>query len=824
MIKNKNSGQRLSIVNLRKKQNESDRKFIDSSDNNIDNQNRNNDSMNDGYIDDNLYDIESNEKYNHNPEKLNPHATPPDADIYYNKTSDKDEEEVNLSEYIEIIYNHKFLIIAITLVAVVLAIAYSLSQTPIYQASTKVFIQEDLMELQIINNKPMFKQSFDIKTWVQIIQSSDIADRVANKLKSIYQGSEIQNMISCETEREEKHIITISVTHKDQNSVAKIANTTFLALQEYDAEQRSVGFYNSIEYLKTQIALKQHDLNALDKAIAEFYKANNIEAFSTDFENNMSKVQKFQEMLQTAEVDYSAVRASINKIKADLESEDNDIISQTSFSEPLKIRLMNLEVDLARALTNYKEQHPRVKAIQQNINNVKQLIADGAQEKIQLKNMTANPIKQKLVNDLLSKESEAVALQQKIVALKRIIEKSKIKPDYQMELSRLQRDRDGVKAILYNLQEQLNSINLSANIKSSRIKQLQKAVRPNAPINNKLKMNILIALVLGLGAGFGLAFLLHILDNRVKSVSEFVKKINLPLIGTIPKYSFSPFLPFKVVETEEELEQKQIQKEASEAVMQLLVLNLKYMQVDELSKAYAIVSPSKGDGKTSIALQLAAAFTNENYRVLLIDSDFHLKKSSEILSAEKNLGLSEILTAQVRYEDCILHLGDCGFDLLPSGKQPPDLKKILASDRFSELLILLKEEYNLILIDTPALLYVTDSLKVLPHTDGVILISRILHTTYHDIKKVIKRIILFNTEIIGVILNYSKSSIFDKEYEDYSYDYYSYKYEKYKYSDNDDKKYNKKAKFRKAKAYYPSFLAKLIKSLKSLFIFEDEDE
>ncbi len=833
MIKNKNSGKRLSIVNLRKKQSESDQEFINDKKNDINNQDRNDDSIIDDYLIDDSFSNDSVDNglhktglnKEHKPEKAEKSTlAPPNADEYYNNMQEGNDEEINLSEYLEIIYHHKFLITAITIVAVVLAIAYSLSQTPIYKASTKVFIQEDLMELQIINNKPMFKQSFDINTWVQIIKSSDISDRVARKLKSIYRSSEIQSMISCDTERDEKHIITISVTHKDQNSVAKIANTIFLALQEYDAEQRSDGFYNSIEYLKTQIASKQHELDALDKAISAFYKANNIEAFSTDFEDNLSKVQKFHEMLQTAEVEYSAVRANINKIKSDLESEDNDIISQTSFSEPLKVRLMNLEVDLARALTKYTEQHPRVKAIQQNIDNVKQLIAEGAQEKIQLKNMTANPVKQKLINDLLTKEGEAVALQQKIIALKRIIEKSQIKPSYQMELSRLQRDRDGIKAILLNLQEQLNSINLSANIESSRIKQLQKAVRPNNPINNKLKMNILIALVLGMGAGFGLAFLLHFLDNRVKSVSEFVKRINLPLIGTIPKYSFSPFLPFQVVETEEELEQKEIQKETSEAVTQLLALNLKYMQVDDLSKTYAIVSPTKGDGKTSIALQLAAAFTKEDYRVLLIDSDFHLKKSSEILDAEKNLGLSEILTAQVRPEDCIVHLGDCEFDLLPSGKQPPDLKKILASNRFTELIDLLKEDYNLILIDTPALLYVTDSLKVLPHTDGVILIARILHTTYHDIKKVIKRILLFDTEIIGTILNYSKNSIFDKEYEDYSYDYYSYRYNKYKYSEYDNNKRKKKTKFKKSKFHYPSFLVDLVNSIKAFFVFDDDFE
>ena len=701
------------------------------------------------------------------------------ADEFINK--DTISEEVNISEYLEIAYIYKFLILIIFVVVFVAAFAYSKKQKDYYSASTKILIQEDLMELQIINNKPMFKQNLDMSTWLQIINSSVISKRASALTDGKYSPSRIQDVSESSAARDDEYIININVTSLYPEETAEIANAVYLAIKEYDDEIRYTGFSKSNDYLQIQLDLKKKELADSDELIRMFYEENQINTFGENLEMNLSNISNLREMLTTAEVEFAAVQAGVNEVRRQLHSEDNDIVSQTTYSEPLKIRLMNLEVDLARSLTKYTMKHPKVLAINENIENVKELISQGAQDKIQLKNMSSNPVKQRLVNDLLTKEAQAIALEQKINALKGVLSKSDILPEQQTDLINLQRNRDGIEKVIINIENQLNDININANIETSRIFQIQEAIVPNIPEESKAKMILLMGIVLGLAIGYAVAFILYKLDNRLKSVKDFSKKFRIPIIGTIPNMKFDPLKNLS-----NELEEDA--KLTIYDVFKHITLNFKYLILDREHNTFAITSPVKGEGKSTIALNMAMTLAGDDWNVVLVDTDFHLPRLSKTFKKEDDLGLSELLTNQASLEDVVYRHPNNKLSFISTGKKPPNIPRMLNSEKFVSFIDDLKKKYDIVIIDTPAALLITEASYIFSKVDGIILVGKIKHTTYTDIKKVIKRIVTTNTEIFGTILNNTRYNLFDKEYQEYHDYYYRYKYGYSYYEDRDNKK------------------------------------
>ena len=688
-------------------------------------------------------------------------------------------EEVNISEYLEIAYHYKFLILIIFIVVFIASFAYSKKQQDYYSASSKILIQEDVMELQIINNKPMFKQNLDMSTWLQIMNSSAISKRASVILDGRYSPERILSISKCSSGRDDEYIVNIDVTSLYPAETAEIANAVYLAIKEYDDEMRYTGFSKSNDYLQIQLELKKKELAESDEFIRKFYEENQISTFGENLEMNLTNISNLREMLTKSEVDLAAVQAGVDEVRRQLHSEDNDIVSQTTYSEPLKIRLMNLEVDLARSLTKYTEKHPKILAIKDNIENVKELISLGAQDKIQLKNMSSNPVKQRLVNDLLTQEAQAIALEQKIKALKDVLNRSDILPEQQTDLINLQRNRDGIEKVIVNLENQLNDININANIETSRIFQIQEAVVPNVPDKNNAQVILLVGVIIGLGMGYAIALFLYRLDNRLKSVKDFTKRFKLPVIGTIPNMKFDP-LKSMTSELEEEA------KLTIYDVFKHITLNFKYLILDRQHNTFAITSPVKGEGKSTIALNMAMTLAGDDWKVVLVDTDFHVPRLSKTFKKEKEPGLSELLTNQATLEEVVYNHPNNKLSFISTGKKPPNIPRMLNSEQFVTFIDDLKKKFDIIIIDTPAALLITEASYIFSKVDGIILVGKIKHTTYTDIKKVIKRIVTTNTEIFGTILNNTRYNLFDKEYQEYHYYYYRYKYG-YSYYDEKNK-------------------------------------
>ena len=726
----------------------------------------------------------------------------------FNSSHDEKESVIILKEYLEILFHYKWLVLIVFITTLLATIALSFLKEPVYKARTKIFVQEDVMELQVINNKPYFKQAYDLNTWVQIMGSTEITKRAAEKLSNKISASAIAEMMEYSITPGEEHIITVTATSKDPELAADAANSIYYALSQYDREQRLKGYTYSTEYLDQLLSEKRKEQEELTNSIDDFLQEEGIDAHTVNVENNVERVNELQIQISNCKVDLAAISASVTKINYDLNREDKSIVNQTTYSEPYKIQLMNLEAEKARGLTKYTEQHPKIKALDANIENIKKLMKEGINETIQLRNVTDNPIRRRLINDFLSKETEKVALEQKIAALKKLLSEIEISPNAKKILEEKFKKKKDLIIQIGNLQGQYDNAKLNTNISSSRLSQLQEAEIPNRPVSDNLNRDILIGIILGLGLGIGLAFLLNSFNVTIRSVAEYEGKYTIPIIGTVPKIeinmadlitSFGSNKEAKEDETQTESNdildenvkkgEKKVKTNPNfaddllqvESIFEPIIINFKYLLLSRDQKVFAIQSSLSGEGKTFISYFLANNLAKENLDVLLVDADFYKRTLTKKLGFKNKSGLSEVLSEQVELNDAIVHNKDNKFLFLPAGQKPPNVLEMYRASNFQYILEKLKEMYDIVIIDTPAFLQVPSIAYFLSEVDGTIIPVRVNSTTYSSLNRLISKSETYNVNILGVIMN--STQFIDNKYYEYYYDY-----------DSEDEDLNKKGK------------------------------
>lgn len=176
------------------------------------------------------------------------------------------------------------------------------------------------------------------------------------------------------------------------------------------------------------------------------------------------------------------------------------------------------------------------------------------------------------------------------------------------------------------------------------------------------------------------------------------------------------------------------------------------------TQVIVITSASPKEGKTTTAINLAIAYGQANQRVLLIDGNLHQPMLHQIFSIPNVLGLTSILAGQCSFEQAIMESGIRNLTVLPSGPYPSHSLDPLASEETTVLLAAGKVDYDVILIDSPALLAVTESSEWALHSDGVLLVIRSGKVKEDGIQKAKLLLDQLQVKIIGSVLNDTKAS------------------------------------------------------------------
>ena len=180
--------------------------------------------------------------------------------------------------------------------------------------------------------------------------------------------------------------------------------------------------------------------------------------------------------------------------------------------------------------------------------------------------------------------------------------------------------------------------------------------------------------------------------------------------------------------------------------------NLSFLISSAKNNIVAITSPNSDEGKSTTAVNMAIAFSQLGERVLLIDADMRKSSLHKKLRVENGDGLSNILAGMADVENCISKISETLY-FLPSGKTPPNPSELLGSPEFEKLLSKVAPAYGCVIIDTPPINIVSDTLVIAPHTAGIVLVVRDGVTQNGDIDRVISSSEFAGIKILGAVIN-----------------------------------------------------------------------
>ena len=263
------------------------------------------------------------------------------------------------------------------------------------------------------------------------------------------------------------------------------------------------------------------------------------------------------------------------------------------------------------------------------------------------------------------------------------------------------------------------------------------------PVSPQPTRNLGLGLVLGLLLGVGGALARSALDVTISSADQLRQLTNTPVLSAIPLEAAAKGSPLIMSEDP--------QSTFAEAVRHLRT-NLRYVDVDHELRVMVITSSVENEGKSTTAVNLALAFARAGQRVLLIEADLRRPKVSDYLGIEGAVGLSNVLAGLAEYDDVVQPWGRHEFWVLPGGFVPPNPSELLGSRMMAELVARVRERFDVVLIDAPPLLPVTDAAIVAKLADGAVLAVRHGSTSRARITAATTSLRTIDVRILGTVL------------------------------------------------------------------------
>jgi polysaccharide biosynthesis transport protein len=294
------------------------------------------------------------------------------------------------------------------------------------------------------------------------------------------------------------------------------------------------------------------------------------------------------------------------------------------------------------------------------------------------------------------------------------------------------------------LSEELQGLNILKRAASSTLPVVEPAAPSSRPISPRPERDAMLAVVVALIVGVGLAFLLEALDRRVRSPEEFEDLTNAPLLAMIPLSGPDGSRP---------------SAQAAEA-FQTLRASLTYFNIGRKLESVIVCSPFKGDGKTTVATNLALAVARTGKHVILVDTDLRHPQVAERLDLEAELGLADVLVGERQLYQVLkdVDVGGGQLQILPSGPPPPNPSELLSSVRMRTLLVELSATADLLIIDTPPALQVSDVMPLLEQASGVLVIGRLGKSTKHQMQRLMSVINTAGGSALGVVATGARST------------------------------------------------------------------
>ncbi len=681
-----------------------------------------------------------------------------------------------LQSYFRVISRNRGKILLFAALGIVAGLLFTLGKAPMYRVRTSLDVQslnENFMNMRAVDPSGAsgnYSAESNLQTHMRLIESDMLLNRVVHRLEAesntsvpnrdlfsqfaaklgiLHNPSTPRDVLVARTAKSVKakpigltRLIEITCESQDPGIAAEFCNTLAKEYVDQDYEIRAETAQQTNSWLTRQVADVRSDLERKESKLLAYARDNKI-LFNQETDSvNQEKLKQDQMELSRAEADRIAKQSS-NDL---LNSANADSLPPVLDSGPLKTyqekltELLRQKADLTQSLT---PSHPKVLHIQAQIDELQSSInKEKANILGRIRNeYTAARNRERLLKDGYNQQEGVVA--------KEIAKEG--------QFNQLKHDVDSERQIYDTLMQHVREAGLLSMIRTSPVRIVDKADSPRAPFSPNRPVSAIVGFLLGSLCGLGFVFWSDRTTPKLRAPGDTRMAFNVRELGVIPSSRLNGKAAAGAgLELVTSQKSQSLMAESYRATMNSILFGL---APGKGASVIVVSSPNVGEGKTSLVCNLSIALAETRRRVILIDGDLRRPRLHDVFKLSNEFGISNALAGERDVSDLSLDAlvqptAVTGLSVIASGShRGAAISTLLHGKTFEDLLARLRRECDLILIDTPPLLHISDARIIARHADGTVLVFRSGLTTCEDASSVQNILAHDSVRVLGTVLN-----------------------------------------------------------------------
>ena len=584
---------------------------------------------------------------------------------------------------------------------------------------------------------------------------------------------------------------------------AYVTNAIAQTYREQNIEESRAEVKQVKEFLEGQLPAIKRQLESAEERLKQYQEEKGVYALDKETEKLVEQISEADALYEEAVTDLKANEKRLayvdSLLKASKANIDVDAIASEPYLQQIRTQIAELEVKRSAYISHliengvYRKDDPQLQEYDRLLEQLNQKFQQEVAKVAAAEMPDPLAVSSDVFKSKIEIEAELRSLRPRVKALKVIRDRYRQRlesvPAKALELARLKREALVNEKIYTMMQEKYEESRITEVGQLGKVRIVDAARQPRIPVKPKKKLNLMLAGIIGLMLGVGIAFVIEYMDNSIRSPEE-VERLGLPLLGTIPviaeeeegeKGNGRLKLRPGALNGDEEAQQLSRRlvahfrpKSPISEAYRTVRTNIQYSRPDEPIRSLLVTSPGPGEGKSTTAANLAITFAQLGYKTLLIDADLRRPVMHRVFDLDRNKGLTNCLVGREKLDDVVNVTQIENLYVLTCGPLPPNPSEMLGSEAMRRLLGEAVEKFEAVVLDSPPVLAVTDAAVMSTEADGAVLVVRAGKTDRHAAVRAYESLRKVGANVIGGLLNGVRvENLYGSYYYYYHYYYYT---------------------------------------------------